>query len=462
MERDIAIIGGGPGGYVAAIRAAQLGMKVVLVEKDKLGGTCLNRGCIPTKALYYSAQALFDIKKLDDLGVIVSGVSCDYEKMQERKNKIVSQLVTGVEKLLKANNVEVINGIASFKDNNTLAISGEKGEKSEVRAKNIIIATGSIVSKPTIPGIELQGVVTSEEMLVLDEIPKRLIIIGGGVIGIEFAGIFKALGSEVSVVEYMPSILPTLDKEIGTRLKALLKRKGISINTDTSVKEIQKEGNTLKVIVGDKKGDSVIETEKILVSTGRQLNVEGLGLDNTGIIFDKNGIKVDDNQKTSVEGIYAIGDVTGGHMLAHVASEEGITAVEAIYGMTSNRSKCVPSCVFTFPEIATVGLTEEEVKQEGINYKSSKFLFGANGKALTMGKGEGFVKVIANENGELLGVHIMGPHASDLIHEATLAINNNLGIEEIINTIHAHPTLAESFHEAILGIDSRAIHMVAR
>lgn len=462
MGKEIVIIGGGPGGYTAAIRAAQLGAKVTLIEKDKLGGTCLNRGCIPTKAFYHSAQILDEMKRVDDFGVNISGLSWDFSRMQERKNKIVAQLVTGVEKLLKANKIEVLYGNASFLDDNSIVVAKEDGAQNIIKAHNILIASGSLPSIPPIFGIDLPGVITSEEILDLDEIPKRLVIIGGGVIGVEYAGIFNSLGSEVEVVEYMPQILPAIDRDISTRLNAMLKRKGIGINTGAVVKKIQKDGEGFRVIVEGKKGELMLDADKVLVSTGRQANIQGLNLNHTSIVYDQKGIKVDDSYATNVEGIYAIGDVTGGQMLAHVAAEEGTAVVERIFGREREKPMCVAACVFSFPEIAAVGMTEEEVSSKGLEYKTSKFLFGANGKALTMNKGEGFVKVIADEKGSILGVHIMGPHASDLIHEAALAIENGLGVKDVIKTVHAHPTLAESFHEAVLGLEKRAIHMIAR
>ncbi|HEY8891528.1 MAG TPA: dihydrolipoyl dehydrogenase [Clostridium sp.] len=461
IEKDIVIIGGGPGGYVAAIRAAQLGAKVCIIEKGEIGGTCLNRGCIPTKVLYRNAEILNTLKNINQFGIKIDSYTIDVEEIQNRKEKIVDQLVKGVEKLLKANNIEVILGIASLKDKNDVSVLLKNGECREVTSKNIIIATGSTPAIPNIPGINLPGVFTSENILNFKEVPNNLVIIGGGVIGMEFAGIFNALGSKVSVLEFLPNILTQVDTDLTKRLSVSFKRKGIDINTSVKVISIEKNDKGLIVTANGKKGEIKFEADSVIVSVGRSPVTCGLNIENLGILINKKAIMVDENYETNIPHVYAIGDVNGLSMLAHAASHQGKKVVERIMGCYKTfSSEIIPSCIFVFPEIACVGLTENEAKEKGIEYKTSKFLFGANGKALTLGEGEGIVKVIATLDNRILGVHIMGPHASDLIIEGVMAINNNMKVDDIAGMIHAHPTLSEAFEEAVLGLKGEAIHMV--
>lgn len=461
MDKDIIVIGGGPGGYVAAIRAAQLGAKVAIIEKGEFGGTCLNRGCIPTKVLYRNAEILNTLKDINEFGIRVDNYTIDVEQIQSRKETIVNQLVGGVEQLLKSNNIDIILGKASLKDKNTVSVLLSSGELQEITTKNIIMATGSIPSIPNIPGITLEGVYTSESILEFKEIPKRLAVIGGGVIGMEFAGIFNALGSKVNVIEFLPSILAPVDTDLTKRLSVSLKRKGIDINTNTKVLSIEKHDEGLIITTEGKKGEVKFEADNVLVSVGRTPMTFGLNLEGLGIELDRRAIKVDKNYETNIPNIYAVGDVNGKTMLAHAATHQGKKVAERIMGsVDSHSTEIVPSCIFVFPEISMVGITENEAKEKGIEYKTSKFLFGANGKALALGEGEGMVKVIASLDDTIIGVHIMGPHASDLIHEGNLAINNNMKVDNITNMIHAHPTLSEAFEEAILGLKGEAIHMV--
>jgi dihydrolipoamide dehydrogenase len=461
MEKDIVIIGGGPGGYVAAIRAAQLGAKVSLIEQSKIGGTCLNRGCIPTKALYTNAEMLNHLKDMDAFGIQVSNYEIDVAQIQERKQKIVDQLVGGIEKVLKAYGIEVINGKGTIENANTVRALLYDGTEQEITTKNIIIATGSKPSIPDVPGSDLEGVITSDGLLNFKKVPKRLAIAGSGVIGMEFAYIFNAMGSEVSVIS--STLLKRVDKDLTKRLPALLKKQGIKIYDDTRVSEIVKGENGLIVTANSKKGKGEVklEVDVLLMASGRSPVVEGMNLDTLGVAYDKKGIKVNEHFETNIKGIYAIGDVIGGMMLAHVASHEGISAVEYMMGISSNANhEVVPDCIFIKPQIACVGLTEEEAKEKGLHYQVSKFMFGANGKALAMGEPDGFVKVIATEEEQrIVGVHIMGPHASDLIHEGALAITKKMNVTDIANTIHAHPTLGEAFSEAVLGLKGEAIHM---
>lgn len=458
------IIGGGPGGYVAAIRAAQLGAKVSLVEEREIGGTCLNRGCIPTKALYTNAEILNTLKDIDHFGIEVDSYKINMGQIQKRKQDVVDQLVGGIEKVIKGYGIKLLRGRGRIIDKNTVHVVLNDGGEQNITAQNIIIATGSKPSMPNIPGADLEGVITSDEILNLTEVPKRLAIAGSGVIGIEFAYIFNALGSEVTVIS--STLLKRVDRDITKRLPGILKKQGIKLYDEVRAKEIIKGENGLIIRASSKKegkNEAIeIQADYLLMASGRVPILEDLNLDILGVKYDEKGIKVNEHYETNVQGIYAIGDVIGGIMLAHVASHEGIHAVEHIMGIASNaRQDVVPDCTFINPQIAYVGLTEEMAKEKGLNYKVSKFMFGANGKALAMGEPDGFVKVISSgEEDKIIGVHIMGPHASDLIHEGALAIAHDMNAQDIANTIHAHPTLAEAFSEAVLGLRNEAIHML--
>jgi len=460
-EVDVVIIGGGPGGYVAAIKAAHLGLKAVLIEKDKLGGVCLNRGCIPTKALVSTAELLNHLQRAGEFGIQVKDYSIDFPAIMKRKDLITRRLSSGVEQLMKANQVRVVRGEGQIIEPGIVEVLDADGQKEVIKTKNIIIATGSKVMKLPIPGIDSGGVITSDEALSLSELPSKMIIIGGGVVGIEFAGIFKALGVEVTVVEMLPRILLPIDEEIARRLAMNLKRKGIEILTDCKVKGIKKNHQNLEVLVSTSEGEKRLETERVLLAAGRVPELGNIDVQRLGIELEKGAIKVDEKMKTNIPGIYAVGDVVGKIMLAHVASREGIVAIENISGKEVLMDyKVVPNCVFSMPEVASVGLTEEEARKENNNIKVSKFPFMANGKALGMGETEGMVKIIADaDTSELLGMHILGVHASDLIAEGTLALSMEATAFEIVNTIHAHPTLAETIAEAAEGITGKPIHL---
>ncbi|MFX0549409.1 dihydrolipoyl dehydrogenase [Hathewaya histolytica] len=463
MEKDLIVLGAGPGGYAAAIRAAQLGAKVAVVEKEHFGGVCLNKGCIPTKSLYRNAELLENMKRMDEFGIKVGSYELDFSKVQERKKDIVNTLVSGIEQLLKGNGVEIVKGEGRFKDNNTIIVKSEDGEK-EITAKHIIIATGSKVFIPPIPGVEHEGVIGSDEMLEVTEVPKTLTIIGGGVIGLEFGAIFNAMGSKVVIIEALPNILMQMDKDISKRLTVFLKKKDIEIHASTKVTGIEKSENGLIVKAEGKKGELEFVSEKVLVSTGRMPYIEGLNLEEINLEHTRKGIIVDNDFKTNIDTIYAIGDVNGKSMLAHAATAQGVYVVEKLFGELKEEFKGeIPGCVFTFPEVAGVGVTEEIAKEKEINYKSAKFMFGGNGKALALGETDGFVKVICDKDSKkIIGVHIMGPHASDLIHEAEVVVSNGLTIEQLKNTIHAHPTLGEVFYEAVLSLNDEAIHSIPR
>jgi dihydrolipoamide dehydrogenase len=454
---DLIVIGAGPGGYVAAIRAAQLGMSVLLIEKDQVGGTCLNRGCIPTKAYYENARVLRNVQQGQEFGIQVQGYSFDMKAAFQRKQQVVNQLVAGVERLLKANKVEVIRGQAHLKDSHTVWAGGQ-----DYTAERILIATGSEPAALPIAGSDDPRVLTSDQALDLTEIPSRLAVIGGGVIGLEFACIFKTFGSQVTVFESQSSILHQLDREIVKRMQVFLKRQGINVYTSVEIERLENTGEGLTVQGLSPKGEVNVEADVILQAGGRRPCTQGLKLPDLGIETDQQGfIVVNDEYQTNVEGIYAIGDVIGGPMLAHVASEEGIAAVEHMAGHhpSSVQYHAVPSTIFTFPEIAAVGLTEEEAKNRGINPYIGKFSFAANGKAMAMGETDGIVKVIADENQHIIGMHIIGPHASDLILEGALAVSQKVTLPAMKDVIHAHPTLGEAIKEASLDAEGQAIHL---
>lgn len=459
----ITIIGAGPGGYVAAIRSAQLGADVTIIERDKVGGTCLNRGCIPTKTYFKTAELMNQMSKSEEFAIVnSSSPKVDGKLLQMRKEKIVDTLVGGIEQLIKSYpNIRLINAKASILDKNHIEIENPDKTKEIIETDSIIIATGSKAELTETKGVNLPGVITSDELLQLEEIPKKLIVVGGGVIGVEFASIYQALGSQVILLS--SRILKNADKEISKRLPAFLKKQGIELYNDIRAKEILKDEDGLKVIAQYKSKDEVIEVkgDYVLIASGRGAEYEGLNLDSTGIVYDEKGIEVDKNFRTNIENIYAIGDVVKGNpQLAHVASAQGEKVAEMIMGEKCDiNMQIYPNCVFTLNEVSHVGYTEEELKEQEIEYAVSKFNFAANGKALSLGEGEGLIKVLAKKDGTLLGVHILGPHANDLIAECTLALSNNMNVKDILRAIHAHPTLSETVAEAAAGIFEKAIHV---
>ncbi|ACO85019.1 dihydrolipoyl dehydrogenase [Clostridium botulinum] len=459
----LVVIGGGPGGYVAAIRGAQLGAEVTLIEKEKLGGTCLNIGCIPTKVLLHSSELLNEIKEARTLGIEVNNeVKINWTQLQNRKNTVVNTLVSGVSSLLEHNKVKVINGTAAFEGKSSIKVTKDQGESENIQFDNVIISSGSVPFIPPIKGRELEGVIDSTGALSLDSIPKSMVIIGGGVIGIEFANIFNSLGCKVTVIEMLPYILPPVDREISEILKEKLKKDGIDIYNNCKVTKIENNNENLNVSFEEDNDKLNIEAQKVLIAVGRRANISNLNLESTGVYIEKGCIWVNDNMETNIKGIYAIGDCTGKNMLAHVASDQGIIAVENIMGKNKKMDyKTVPACVYTKPELASVGLTEEQAKQKGVDYKIGKFPLIYNGKSLIMNDTEGFIKIIADKKyEEILGVHILGPRATDLITEAALALRLEATLEEIITTVHAHPTIGEAMKEAALAVNKEAIHMV--
>ncbi|HLG73104.1 MAG TPA: dihydrolipoyl dehydrogenase [Chloroflexota bacterium] len=456
IEKDVAVIGAGPGGYVAAIRAAQLGASVVCIEKEYLGGVCLNVGCIPTKALIRSAELFATMKHAERFGIHAENVSVDYPAMVKREQTVVKRLVSGVGTLFKSNGIESLMGFASFDDDGSLAVKRNDGGEEQVKARNIIVATGSSPSRPPLPGMDLPGVVDSTGALQLDHVPERLTIVGGGVIGVEFGCMFANLGSQVTIVEMLPSIIPMEDQDIVKALDADLKKLGITIHTGTPLKEIRaKDGAQVCVVEGQE-----IEGEVTLVATGRSPNTRDLGLDKLGVELNRGFIAVDDDMRSSVPNVFAVGDVNGRSLLAHAGFAQGVRAAEVIAGQKPVQDvKLVPRCIYTIPEIAAVGMTEKEARESHANVKVGKFPFSANGKAQCVGEPTGFVKIVADgEYGEILGVHIYGHEASSLIMEGTLAMRLEAAVEDVYTTIHPHPTLTESMGEAALAVDGIALH----
>ncbi len=471
QEYDLVILGGGTGGYVAAIRASQLGLKTAIVEKGKLGGTCLHKGCIPSKALLRSAEVYATAKHSEDFGVKINGVELDFARVQERKNGIVEQLHKGVQHLMKQGKIDVFEGIGRILGPSifspmpgTISVEMNNGNENEMLIpKNVIVATGS---RPrTLPGLDIDGevVLSSDEALSLEKLPKSIIIVGGGVIGIEWASMLSDFGVEVTVLEYADKIVPTEDHEISKEMQRLMKKKGVKIVTSAKVlpETMKKENNEVTINAEHKGEEKSFSAEKILVSVGRQANVEGIGLENTDIKVEKGFIEVNEFFQTKESHIYAIGDVIGGLQLAHVASHEGITAVEHLANENPDPMdySLVSKCIYSNPEIASVGITEREAKDKGHNVKIGKFSFRAIGKALVYGESDGFVKIVADKDtDDILGVHMIGPHVTDMISEAGLARVLDATPWEVAHTIHPHPSLSEAIGEAALAVDGKAIH----
>ena len=455
---DVLVIGGGPGGYVAALRAAQLGASTAIVEKDRMGGTCLVRGCIPTKALLQSTELYSLAREGEKFGLIADNVGFDWGVAQKRKTQVVDQLVKGVEGLLKAGGVTSFQGAARLAGKGKVAIGQET-----VDVKDIVIATGSAVSRIPLKGAELT--IDSDRILELKEVPQRLAVIGGGVVGMEFAAMFAALGTKVTVLEMLPQVLPMVDADLVNAYAKHLMGLGGVIQTDAKVTEVAKNGRGMQVRFSAGGEGGAVDADQVLLAVGRSPYTEGLGAEEAGVKLERGRVVVDEHLRTTADGVWAIGDVIGGIMLAHVASYEGVCAVENIagHGQRTPDYHAAPNCIYTDPEIAHVGLGEKEAKEKGMEVRIGRFPFVASGRALTLGQSEGFAKVIADKSsGRILGAHIIGPRATDLIAEATLAIQNGITLEQLDLTMHAHPTLPESFMEAALAAQGRAIHIANR
>lgn len=452
---DVTVIGSGPGGYVAAIRSAQLGYRTLLVEKyNTLGGTCTNVGCIPTKALLDSTHHYSDaLKKFSQHGINVDTIGLDFGQMFRRKADVVQKNTEGLEFLMKKNNITCVTGTASFVDNSTIEIRYE-GTVQKVTSKNFIIATGSQPS--VLPGINIdkERIITSTEALTLKELPKSMVIIGGGVIGVEMASVFNRLGTEVSILEYADYLISAMDHELGKTLQKILKKDGMDIRLQQAVYKAENLGNHTKVYFRDKNGtENSLEADYILVAVGRRPYTENLGLENTGVKLDERGfIITNEKLQTSVPGIYAIGDVIGGAMLAHKAEEEGVFVAETIKGQKPHiHYGRIPSVVYTWPEVASVGATEEELKKNNIDYKSGKFPFSASARARASMDMEGFAKVLVDPKyGEILGVHIIGPRAADSIAQAVVALEYEVTAKDMFSISYAHPTYTEVLKEAYM------------
>lgn len=460
MEKsDIVVVGGGLAGYVAAIRASQLGGKVILVEEKKLGGTCLNAGCIPTKFLLHSVESYQLIKTAERYGIKVAGVDFDLSEMQARKTEVISTLVSGIEILLAANNVEIINGRAKLTQSKQVEVDLGQGKKQVIQANKVIIATGSKPITLPVPGADSPDIMDTESMLNLNHLPQSVVMIGGGVIGVEMATILAKLGCKVSVVEMMPHLIPTQDTEIASILEDALKEDGVDIYCEARVSRIEDiEENKLVIVEG--KAEQKLEAEAVAVCVGQRPNIEGLGLNECGVVTDKGRIQTNERMQTSVPDIYAVGDVVGGMMLANVAVAEGITAAKNALGTDSTIDyKVIPQCIFTLPEVASVGLTEEEAVAQGYQVRIGRSSFVANGMAAILGEQRGLVKIITEqEYGQILGVHIIGPRASSLISEAALAVKLEVTPQDIAATVHPHPTLSEALWESALDVTGEAIH----
>ena len=464
---DIAIIGGGPGGYVAAIHAAQLGARVALIERDRLGGTCLNRGCIPTKAMIRDAELVRDATSGEFCLQALGGWRVDFERLVARKRAVVDGLVEGVARLMKSHRIAVIAGTARILQPGLVRVTQAEGTP-EVAARALIVATGSVAAPLPIPGADLPGVLSSDGLLELDHLPRSLVVIGGSVVGVEFACLFQALGTRVSVVGRQ-TWLKEAEQQLAKRLRALLSRRGMEITIGVEFQAVERSaGGLLRVNYIQNGQPAFAEGELVLQATGRWPYSAGLGLEELGVAMRGRAVAVDEHLQTNVPGIYAIGDCIGGHMLAHVASYEGEVAVENILGRPRRADySVVPNCIFTLPELADVGLTEAEAKESGQPYVVSRFPFNVNGRALAMGDSEGQIRMVCADDGhgrggKVLGVHILGPHASDLIAEAALAMHLGATAQDIADTIHAHPTLPEAFREVALGQLDGAIHYEQR
>lgn len=461
MSKKVMIIGAGPGGYVAAIHAAKLGCDVTLIEKNHVGGVCLNCGCIPTKALVASAEMLRHTRRIAEYGIDLMGeIHPNLAQIMARKDAVVTRLTNGVSFLLKKNKVNLVKGSGRFLSPTEVEVTTADGDKQEYSADAFIIATGTVPAVPPVFSFDGDMVITSEQALNLRELPKSMIIIGGGVIGCEFASILSELGVKISVIEMLPGLLPMLEPELGKSLAATFTKRGIEVKTGVKVTKVTKTAET--AVLSFENGE-VLEAEKVLVSIGRRAETDSLNLSAAGVKMDQRGkIQVDSRLCTNIANIYAIGDVNNlRYDLAHAASYQAKVAVDNLCGTERTVDEyIVPSCVFTLPEIASVGMTEQEAKEAGLIAKTAKFPYMANGKALAMGEAEGFVKIIADSaSGKVLGVHIMGAHASDLIAEATLAVFLGLTAADLGSTIHAHPTLAETIMEASEMINNQAIHI---
>lgn len=466
FDADVIVIGAGPGGYVAAIRAAQLGAKVICVEKEYLGGTCLNWGCIPSKAMIGSVERLQHVQHADKLAVKLEGkAAVDFDAFIARKEKIVTAQRGGIGMLFKKNGIRHVEGFASFKDKNTIEVTGKDGKKETLKAKNFVLAMGSSVIHIKVPGLEGgrdENVWTSDDAVTAPFVPKSMLVLGGGAVGCEFSYVFNGLGTQVTLVEMMPNLIPMMDTDLGVELGKLMGRQGIKVKAGASLDKVEKTKDGWKCFVTSGGKTEEIEVQVILLGVGRKANTDGMNLDKIGVKLHKRGVEVvDDTLKTHVPNIYAIGDVTGRIQLAHVASMEGVFAVTNIVRNESRAMdyKAVPNCVYTIPEVASVGLTESEAKTKGYDVVVGRANFRPFGKAMAIAEQDGFIKIVAERKyGEVLGVHMIGPHVTDMIAAGVVAIKLEATLDYMTETIHAHPTLSEVMLEAYEDAAGHAIH----
>ena len=462
----VVIIGGGPGGYLAGLRAGSLGLKTAVVEKDTLGGVCLNHGCIPTKVLTHGAAFYRRLQTADEFGFNIKEMEFNYPQLQEKKKKIVNELVDHISELMDNKNVDVYYGDARALSANLVSIMTGSGEEIKLKTETIILATGSDEIYPPTPGIDLPGIITSKEALALEKLPETMAVIGGGVIALEMASIFMGLGVKVTIVHRSERLLRRMDLEMVRRLATYMRKSGLEIMMNSPIEVIKKEDEQFKLTVKTRKGQEIVRAESLLLAVGRKAAFGDQDLDTLGVEYDKSGIKVNSKMETSAPGIYAVGDATfPNYYLAHTAYHQGIVAAENIAGIEAHfDGTAVPSCLFTDPELACVGLSEEEAKEKGYeNIKTGKFPFSANGKAVTQDEKEGAVKIItAGVEEKVIGVHVLGPHASDLIQEGTMAIARGLTAADMSELIHPHPTLCESVWEAAMGINKSSLHLTRR
>ncbi len=462
---DIAVLGAGPGGYVAAIRAAQLGAKVAIIEKQYLGGTCLNVGCIPSKAMLHIAEVMHSLDSFAEIGIeLEQKPRFDMSKAVAYKDKVVKRMTSGVGSLMKGNNIDVYDGLGQVDASRTISISKTDGGKSEIDADKIILATGSVPLMPSMPGINSKNVINSDTCWDLPALPESIICVGGGVIGIELACMFEAIGSKVTVLEMLPNALAPLDEEVRRQLLRSLSKRNIQIVTNAKVERIEEDGQLKKVVATTEKGEQSFSAEYVLMAVSRRANTSGLEkLIEQGLDTDRGRVRVNEKMETNLPGIYAIGDLIHGAGLAHVASTEGEIAAENCMGHIATMDyNVVPSPIYTFPEVAFVGLTEAQAKEQYPDARVERFPWIAIGKAVAIGETEGFTKVIMGKYGEILGAHIIGPDATNLITEFSLAMRGELTVDEIAETIHPHPTLSEGIREAVLAVEGRPIHIAPK
>ena len=459
---DIIVLGSGPGGYVTAIRASQLGFKTAIIEKESLGGVCLNWGCIPTKALLKSAQVFEYLKHAEDYGLSAENVNYDFDAVVKRSRGVADGMSKGVQFLMKKNKIEVINGFGKIKPGKKVEVKAENGDTTEYSADNIIIATGA--RSRELPSLPQDGkkVIGYREAMSLKKQPKKMIVVGSGAIGMEFAYFYHSMGTEVTVVEYMPNIVPVEDEDVSKQLERSFKKSGVKIKTSAEVTKVDTSGDGVKATVKTKKGEEVLEADIVLSAVGIKTNIENIGLEDVGIATDRDKILVNDYYQTNIPGYYAIGDVTPGQALAHVASAEGILCVEKLAGMHVEALDYgnIPGCTYCIPEIASVGLTEKQAKEKGYDLKIGKFPFSASGKAKAAGTPDGFVKVIFDAKyGEWLGCHMIGVGVTDMIAEAVVARKLETTGHEVLKAVHPHPTMSEAVMEAVADAYDEVIHL---